>query len=294
MARFSGTYIPSTISWLRGPDENDDGAGAMTADEQRPKLDTGVAYSARVNNFWQGGKDNFAADREAGEQALDAFPDLPLAVRAGIKLRSRAIRFLVQEAGVRQFLDLGTGLPSGDPVHKIAQSLEPRCRVVYVDHDPMVMSHARALSHSSPAGACGYVEGDVRDSGTILAAAGRTLDFGQPVVVFMSSLLHLLPDDDEAYPMVARYLDAVVPSSYLLITHPSSDIHPEQSAKMASRLNNLMVQKRKYRNKAEVARFFAGLELAEPGLVPVPKWRPDSDMEAKSPTMVWCAIGRKP
>jgi hypothetical protein len=294
MPPFSSMRILSTISWLYGPDENDYGAGVMTSDERRPKLDTSVAYSARVNNYWQGGKDNFAADREAGEQALDAFPDLPLAVRAGIRLRTRAIRFFVQEAGVRQFLDLGTGLPSGDPVHHIAQSMDPRCRVVYVDHDPMAISHAQALSHSTPEGACGYVEHDVRDSSTVLAAAKRTLDFGEPVVVFMSSLLHLLPDDDEAYPMVARYLDAVVPSSYLLITHPSSDIHPEQSAKMAARLNNLMVQKRKYRNEAEVARFFTGLELVEPGLVPVPKWRPETEMEAKSPTMVWCAIGRKP
>jgi S-adenosyl methyltransferase len=267
--------------------------GCVAADEPRPRLDTSVAYSARVNNYWQGGKDNFAADREAGEQALDAFPDLPLAVRAGIKLRTRAIRFLVQEAGVRQFLDLGTGLPSGDPVHRIAQSLDSQCRVVYVDHDPMVISHAQALSHSAPEGACGYVEDDVRDTGTVLAAAKQTLDFGQPVVVFMSSLLHLIPDDDDAYPMVAAYLDAVVPGSYLLITHPSSDIHPQQAAQMASRLNNLMVQKRKYRNQAEVARFFTGLEFVEPGLVPVPKWRPESEMEARSPTMVWCAIGRK-
>lgn len=257
-------------------------------------LDTRVAYSARVNNYWHGGKDNFAKDREAAEQALEAFPELPVAVRAGVRFRARVVTLLAREYGIRQFLDLGTGLPAGDPVHVVAQDAAPPSRVVYVDSDPMVISHARALFVSAPAGACGYVQGDVRDAGEILAAAGQVLDFGAPVAVIMSSLLHLIPDEDDPGEIVRRFTGAVPPGSALILVHPASDIRPEASTGMADRLNRLVAQKRTYRSQAEVSRFFDGLDLLPPGVVPVPRWRPADELEASAPTMAWAGVGTKP
>ncbi len=253
-----------------------------------------MAYSARVNNYWHGGKDNFAKDREAAQQALEAFPELPVAVRAGVKFRVKVVTLLVQDHDLRQFLDLGTGLPAGTPIHAVAQQLQPDSRVVYLDNDPMVISHARALYASTPDGACGYLHADVRDTAEILAAAEHTLDFGAPVGVFLSSLLHLIPDCDDPYGIVCRLMSAVAPGSFLVMVHPASDIRPEASADMAGRLNQLVAQKRTYRSRAEVAAFFGGLELVPPGIVPVPQWRPDSEMDAQAPTMAWCGVARKP
>jgi S-adenosyl methyltransferase len=258
------------------------------------ELDTKRAYSARVNNYWHGGKDNFAKDREAAEQALEAFPELPVAVRAGVRFRTAAVSMLVREQGLRQFLDLGTGLPAGDPIHRIAQDIAPDVRVVYVDNDPMVISHAQALFTSGPEGSCGYVHADVRAIDEVLAEAGQTLDFARPVAVFLSSLLHLIPDDDDPRGIVRQAMSAVPPGSHLVIVHPASDIRPEASTEMATRLNELVAQQRTYRSRAEVTAFFDGLRLVPPGVVPVPQWRPDSEMAAKAPTMAWCGVGRKP
>ncbi len=158
-----------------------------------PKLDTTVACSARVNNYWQGGKDHFAADRAAADRARAAFPSLPEAVRAGGPWRRRVTRFLVINGGIRQFLDLGAGLPAGETFHQMAEVLRPGCRVVYVDHDPMVLAHARALRPQADP-ACGFLDADIRHTGTVLAGAARTLDLGQPVAVVLSSVLHLIPD----------------------------------------------------------------------------------------------------
>jgi hypothetical protein len=158
----------------------------------------------------------------------------------------------------------------------------------------MVLCHARALYASTPGGACGYVDGDVRDTGAILAEAERTLDFAAPVAVFVSSLLHLIPDADDPGRIVRRVMDAVAPGSHLVIVHPASDIRPEASAGMATRLNRLVAQQRTYRSQAEVTRFFDGLELLPPGVVPVPRWRPETELEARAPTMAWCGVARKP
>ena len=268
------------------------------------KSDTDVAYSARVNNYWRGGTDNFAADREAAEQALKAFPALPEAIAAGQGFRRRVARYLVTETSVRQFLDLGTGLPAGDTIYQIAESLSPGCRAVYTDNDPMVLSRARALlsgagadtdtDTGAGAGACACVDADVRDTAAVLDAAAATLDFGEPVAVILSSVLHLIPDADAPYAIVGALMNAVAPGSQLVIVHPASDIRPEASAGMAASLNRMVAQKRTYRSHAEVSRFFSGLELADPGVVRVPDWRPDSDEEASAPTMAWCGVGRKP
>jgi hypothetical protein len=247
-----------------------------------------VAQSARVNNYWQGGKDNFTADREAAESALDAYPQLPGAVRAGWAMRQRVLRYLIRDQGVRQVLDLGAGLPASTPVHEIARSFDPTARVFYVDHDPMVIAHVQALFQP----ASGLLA-DVRDTRSVLSAAGDALDLSEPVVVLMAALLHLIPDSEGPQDMVRAYLDAMPSGSYLMILHPSSDLHPEASSQMQSRLNDRVAQKRQYRNRDEVSSFFAGLELVEPGVVPSPKWRPDTEEEAAAPEMAWCGVARK-
>jgi hypothetical protein len=261
---------------------------------QPAALDTTVAYSARVNNYWRGGKDNFAADREAAEQAVQAFPALPEAVRAGEAFRSRVASYLVTEAGVRQFLDLGTGLPTGDTIYQIAASLASGCRGVYVDNDPMVLSHARALLTGDSPGSTAYVDADIRDVPAVLGAARRTLDLARPVAVILVSVLHLMPDADDPQGIVRQIMAATAAGSHLVIVHPSSDLRPEASAQMAASLNQTMAQKRWYRSRPEVTQFFDGLDLAEPGVVPVPRWRPRSDDEAGAPTMAWCGVARKP
>jgi len=268
-------------------------SGSRGAGPEPSSLDTSVAYSARVNNYWQGGKDNFAADRAAAEGALAAFPGLPAAIKAGQPWRRRVTRFLVVDGGIRQFLDLGTGLPVGETIHQMAEAAQPGCRAVYVDNDPMVVAHARALlPQARPA--CGFLEADIRDTGEVLAGAAQTLDFGQPVAVILSSVLHLIPDTDDPYGMVSRYTGSTPPGSYLVIAHPSSDIRPDASAGMAASLNQSVAQKRTYRDHARVSRFFTGLDLVEPGVVPLPQWRPDTKDEARAPTMAWAGVGRKP
>jgi O-methyltransferase involved in polyketide biosynthesis len=276
-------------AWLRQAgraDRSGDDAGAA-------KLDTKVAYSARVNNYWRGGKDNFAADREAAEQAVKAFPALPEAVRAGQAFRQRVARYLAAETAVRQFLDLGTGLPTGETIYQIAESLAPGGRVVYTDNDPMVLSHARALLTDGVPGSCAYVEADLRDTGTLLAAAAQTLDLTEPVAVILVSVLHLVLDTDDPYAIVSRLMQATAPGSHLVIVHPSSDIRPEASAQMAANLNRMVAQKRTYRSHGEVSRFFGGLDLVEPGVVPLPQWRPDTADEAAVPTLAWSGVARK-
>jgi S-adenosyl methyltransferase len=265
----------------------------MARDDEPAKLDTNVAYSARVNNYWRGGKDNFAADREAAQRAVEAFPQLPDAVRAGQVLRGRVARYLATQAGVRQFLDIGTGLPTDKTIYQIAAPLAPGCRCVYTDNDPMAISHARALLVTGAGDSCSYVQGDVRNPGAVLAAAGQTLDFAEPVAVILVSVLHLIPDADDPYGIVAELMGATAPGSHLIIVHPSSDLRPQASAKMAANLNELVAQKRTYRGHDQVCGFFAGLELVEPGVVPAPQWRPDSPEEAKAPTMAWAGVGRK-
>ena len=257
-----------------------------------PKLDTTVACSARVNNYWQGGKDHFAADRAAADRARAAFPEPARSRPAGGPWRRRVTRFLVINGGIRQFLDLGAGLPAGEMFHQMAEVLRPGCRVVYVDHDPMVLAHARALRPQADP-ACGFLDADIRHTGTVLAGAARTLDLGQPVAVVLSSVLHLIPRCRPPFAMVAELMSAVPAGSYLVIAHPSSDIRPEASTRMAASLNESVAQKRTYRDHEQVTRFFDGLDLVEPGVVPLPQWRPDSADEASAPTMAWAGVGRK-
>jgi len=259
-----------------------------------PEFDTSVPHIARVYDYWLGGKDNFAADRELGEKTLQAYPNLVFSVRANRAFLARAVRFLAAEAGIRQFLDIGTGIPTAHNTHEVAQRVAPESRIVYVDNDPIVLSHAQALLKSTPQGACAYIDADVRDPDTILAAAAETLDFSQPVAVMLITVLQVVADDDEVSAIVKRLMQACAPGSFVTISHPASDIDAEQMAEMARRLNQSVAEKSTHRDRAGVARLFDGLELVEPGVIRAAEWRPDSDLEAASPAALWAGVARKP
>ena len=252
-----------------------------------------MAHIARVYDYWLGGKDNFEADRQAGEEALAAYPDLVSSVRANRAFLARGVRFLAAEAGIRQFLDIGTGIPSANNTHEVAQSIAPDSRVVYVDNDPIVLAHARALLVGRPEGTTDYLDADLRDTEKILDHARGLLDFSQPVAVMLVAVLHLIGPEDHPYSIVSQLMDAVPPGSYLLLSHVASDIEPEKMAEMGKRLNRLLAQKGTYRSQAEVTDFFAGLELVEPGVVPVQHWRQDSEVEGARRAAMWGGVARK-
>ncbi len=261
-----------------------------------PEIDTSVAHVARVYDYWLGGKDHFAADREAGDEAIRAYPDMHSSVRANRAFLRRAVEYLTAEAGIRQFLDIGTGLPSANNTHEVAQGIAPESRIVYVDNDPIVLAHARALLTSSPEGATGYLDADARDTDKILTEAAQLLDFREPVGVMLVAILQLIGDDDDPYQLVATLLDAVPPGSHLVITHVPSDMQRQARgvAEAASRLSQLMTQRVTPRSQAQVAKFFDGLELIEPGVVPIQQWRPASEAEATARAGMWGGVGRKP
>jgi hypothetical protein len=249
---------------------------------------------ARVYDFWLDGKDNYEADRAVAEQVAAAYPDVRAAVRAQRAFLARAVRFLVAEAGIRQFLDIGTGLPSADNTHQVAQRAAPQSRVVYVDNDPIVLAHARALLTSSPEGATAYIDADLRATGTILERAAGVLDFGQPVAVMLLGILQGIPDQEKPDAIVARLMDAVPPGSYLTISQIASDVAAEEVAAGVQRYNEQVAAPVAARTHAEVSRFFAGLELVEPGIVQVHRWRPAGDLDSGSDLAIYAGVGRKP
>jgi S-adenosyl methyltransferase len=258
-----------------------------------PQLDTGHAHPARVYNYWLGGTDNFAADREAAEQAIAANPGIVTDVRANRAFLARVVRYLAGECGVRQFLDIGTGLPVAGNTHEVAQEVAPDARIVYADNDPIVLRHARALLTSTSRGACDYVEADLRDTAAILTAAARTLDFGVPVALMLLIIMHLIPDDDP-YGIVAGLMGALPSGSYLVLAHPASDIRAAQMAEMTRRVNERMSGPRAtMRDHAAITRFFDGLELVEPGVVQPQQWRPEPGMPGPPLVTAWCGVARK-
>jgi trans-aconitate methyltransferase len=259
-----------------------------------PDFDTSVPHIARVYDYWLGGTDNFPADRAMGERTLQAYPNLALSVRANRAFLARAVRYLAGRAGIRQFLDIGTGIPTANNTHEVAQRVAPQSRIVYVDHDPVVLAHARELLTSTPQGASAYLDGDLRDPDAILAAAAETLDFGQPVAVMLIAVMHFVGDEAEAGAIVQRLMGACAPGSFLTITHAASDIDAEQMAEMVRRLNETTAEKTTLRDRAGVTRLFDGLELAEPGVIRAAEWRPDTAAEAASPAALWGGVARKP
>jgi hypothetical protein len=248
-----------------------------------------------VYDYWLGGKDNYPADRAAGAAAAEANPAILIGVRGNRSFLRRAVRFLAADAGVRQFLDVGTGLPSANNTHEVAQAIAPEARIVYVDNDPIVLAHARALLTSTAEGATAYVDADARDPEKILHAAAQTLDFGQPVAVMTLMIMQYIPDSDDPHGIIARLLADLPSGSYLVASDTAKDIDAETVATATGRLNQRMGAQLTPRTKAQIGAYFSGLEMVEPGLVPLNRWRPGPDdpvLDRDLPT--YCGIGRKP
>jgi hypothetical protein len=240
-----------------------------------------------------GGKDNFEADRIAAEAAIQAFPRTAESARAARAFLRRVVRFLAAEAGIRQFLDIGTGLPSGENVHQVAQSVAPEAKIVYVDNDPIVLLHAKALLTSSAEGTTAYLDADLRDPGKIFSEAAKTLDFDQPVAVLLLGILHNVGDEDDPYGIVRMLMQAVPAGSYLTICHLTADIYPEL-AEFARALNERQLDAPLVlRDHAQVTSFFDGLKLVDPGVVQLSKWRPQSELESAAAAL-WGGVARKP
>lgn len=242
------------------------------------QIDTTVAHPARVYNYWLGGEVNFDADREAAERVLAATPGLRFRVRASRAFLARAVRYLAGEAGIRQFLDLGTGIPAANNTHEVAQAVAPDARIAYADNDPIVLTHARALLASGPQGATQYIDGDLRDPQAILRSA-TILDFTKPTALMLIGVMHLIQDSENPYQIVAELMDALPAGSYLALQHPAIDIQPGQ-AEAQRRYNERVATPQTLRSREQVARFFDGLELVPPGLVQVHAWRPDPEDSA--------------
>lgn len=256
-------------------------------------LDVSVPHSARIWNYWLGGKDHFAVDRAAGERVKQACPAIVDLARTDRRFLGRAVRYLADDAGVTQFLDIGSGLPAADNTHEVAQRAAPRSRVVYVDSDPMVLIHAKALLTSSPEGVSDYVEADFRAPDTLVSAAAVTLDFTRPVAVMLLGMLGHFSDDDEVSRLIRSVMDATVPGSYLVIAHGSST--SEEMREAARQYGESGADPYTLRGPDQLARFFEGLELVPPGLVPVPDWRPDpaGGQGPETGAFSYCAVGRK-
>ncbi|AEH07648.1 protein of unknown function DUF574 [Candidatus Protofrankia datiscae] len=238
-------------------------------------FDTTVAHNARVWNYWLGGRDNFPADREVGEQVRQMFPGIVDVARADRAFLGRAVRYLAGEAGIRQFLDIGTGLPTADNTHEVAQRIAPDSRIVYVDNDPLVLVHARALLVGTPEGATDYIDVDVHDPGSILRAAAETLDFAKPTAIMFLGSLNFILDTDTAVAVVDHLIDHVPSGSYLVVAHPTHELGGEANAASMRHWNEHATPPITPRSRDEVARFFHGLELLEPGIVSCSRWRPD-------------------
>jgi SAM-dependent methyltransferase len=270
--------------------------GARAPGADPPPFDTTVPHPSRMYDYLLGGKDNFAADREAAEQLVAISPATRKAVRENRAFLGRAVRYLAGEAGVRQFLDIGTGIPAADNTHEVAQRIAAGSRTVYVDNDPIVLAHARALLTSAHAGTVSYVDSDLRDLDTILEAARKRLDFGAPVAIMLVMILHLIPDSDDPWRIVRRLVDAVAPGSYLVVSHPARDVQADTVAAITKHVNQLMpATPMTLRRRAEVGRFFGGLDVLPPGLVSQNRWRPDRPVPDDEPDLAcYVAVGRKP
>jgi hypothetical protein len=268
-------------------DEPDDLAGRLR------DFDTSVPSPARMWNYWVGGKDHFAADREAADKIQAAMPALPAIARSVRAFLVEIVRILTADYGIRQFLDIGTGLPTADNTHEVAQRAAPESRVVYADCDPVLLTHARALLTSTLHGETDYIQADLRDTDVILAAAARTLDFSQPVAVLLVASLHVIPDSDDPCGIVRRLMDAVRPGSFLVICDVPSDINPDEMAEMTGRYTESGATPMCPRSRAEIMRFFDGLEMIEPGLATLSEWLPPEQADASGASAV-AGVARKP
>ena len=266
---------------------------SATASQLPPEVNTNVPQTARIWNYWLDGKDNFPVDRAVGDQILEAFPAIVENARASRAFLVRAVRYLAGEAGIRQFLDIGTGLPTANNTHQVAQAVAPECRIVYVDNDPIVLTHARALLTSTPEGATDYLDADLRNPDTILQQAARTLDFTQPIAIMLMGILGHIADDEQAQSIVKRLLGGVPAGSYLTMNDGTDT--SEEVVEAARIWNQSANPTYHLRSPARIARFFDGLELVEPGVVSPPRWRPEpsgSGLVAEIDSA--CGVARKP
>ncbi|MFC7547005.1 SAM-dependent methyltransferase [Plantactinospora sp. GCM10030261] len=265
------------------------------------RIDTSVAHPARRYNYWLGGKDNFEADRRSGDEIAARFPAVRTAAVENRRFLRRAVTFLARDAGIRQFLDIGTGIPTADNTHEVAQAVDSRSRVVYVDNDPIVLSHARALLTSSTDGATAYIDADLREPDKILEHPDldRTLDLTEPVGLMLIAVLHFVRDSEEPYAIVRRLLDALPAGSYLAASNVTTDFMPPEFAAQARQFgvaggpHGVMA----FRSRDEFGRFFDGLELVEPGIQTVARWRPEDESGSRpsdADAAVYGAVGRKP
>ena len=247
-------------------------------DGTEPTIDTDVPHSARVWDYWLGGKDNYPVDREAGDAVLRVLPGIALSARQDRAFLGRVVRFLVSQ-GIRQFLDLGTGLPTVDNTHEVAQRIAPESKIVYVDNDPLVLTHARALLASRPEGVCDYVEADIRDTPAVLSEAARTLDFERPVGLMLLGVLNHILDDDEAARLVTDLLRGLAPGSYLVISHPCDATTDELDGEAMRQAVREVMERGgtpiRARSPEQIEELFGGTRLLEPGVVSCSRWRPD-------------------
>jgi SAM-dependent methyltransferase len=273
------------------------GANDDTGTQQVPPgINTNVPQSARVYDYWLGGKDHFPADRALGDAIAGALPTIRTQVRAQRAFLGRAVRYLTRDAGIRQYLDIGTGIPSAGNVHDVAQEIAPESRVLYVDNDPIVLAHARALMAGTPEGSVAFIQADLREPEAILGdpAVARTLDLAQPVGLVLIGVMHHLRDDDDPRRIVAALMDALAPGSYLVLSQSTPDFDPEAMGALAAASEQGGIANVP-RSLADTEPFFAGLELVEPGLVPMAAWRPDPGAE-QDPRSVYAygGVARKP
>ncbi len=260
--------------------------------QQHSHIDTSVTHSARFWNYLLGGKDNYPVDREAAEQILALIPSLRETVRAERGFLIRAVRHLTGEAGIYQFLDIGTGLPTANNTPAVAPAPAPECRIVYVDNDPLVLAYARALLTSTPQGATDYIHADVRDPDLILREAARTLDLARPVGLMLLGIVNFITDNDEAHTIVNRLLDALPSGSYLVISHPTAEIDGEAMEEAMLLWNESGAAPIVSRSRQQLIRFFDGLELLEPGVVSCSRWRPN--LGTPREVFHFSGVGRKP
>jgi O-methyltransferase involved in polyketide biosynthesis len=258
-------------------------------------IDTTVSHSARVWDYWLGGRDNYPVDRDVGDRIAAILPEIVAHARASRMFLGRVVRFLAGEAGIRQFLDIGSGLPSADNTHEVAQRAAPECRIVYVDNDPLVQAHAQALLAGARGGATAYVQADLRDPRDLLAGAARTLDFSRPVAVTMLGVLWHVTGDAEADGILGTLMDAAASGSYLAVAHPTLEVTGEKMAAAIRYWNEHGTPPGTHRTPRQLAWLLRRLELVEPGMVPITQWRPEAmPFGEPEPSDQYCVVGRRP
>ncbi|MET8826325.1 SAM-dependent methyltransferase [Streptomyces sp. NPDC004610] len=257
-----------------------------------PEIDTTVAHSARVWNYWLGGKDNYPADHQAGDAYREKYPLIEQFARESRDFLRRTVTYLARDAEVDQFLDLGAGLPTENNTHEVAQRINPAARIVYVDHDPLVLLHVHALLTSTPQGASAYVEADMRDTEAVLEGAAATLDLDRPVALVISDVLGHIVDWDDALALVRRLTGRLAPGSYLALSHSTASDDAHRAVQEEYNTSGAIPYI--FREPEQTIAFFDGLEMVEPGMVSWPHWRPDANTGTTTARAGWGAVARIP